>query len=466
MRLIICAVTSLVACTVAKPVSTVETDHTGKYDSPHSHVVRSGIPAALSSASNNLTSSNPYLSQQAASIDSKVESLLSNPNGKTANSSSIDSAADTISAIFSTRPADLTISVELLLSTGLLTGEILNLLNGFTDSALNSVSNHNPIEPETAIYPSKSAEDAPYSVDEDTLRSAIYIPDSFSYGANGKIPVLLVPGTFVPAGVTYHFSFSKLSNHANLDPVWVNIPGNSLGDAQVNAEFVAYAINYISGISSSSKIGIISWSQGGPDTQWALKYWPSTRSVVQDFIPISPDFHGTEVAYLICPGFPFLTCTPSVVQQEYTSKFMATLRDDDGDSAYVPTTVLYSSFDEIVVPQSGTGASAYMLDVRDVGVTNAETQEVCAGKIAGGVYTHEGMLYNPLSWALAIDALTHDGPGDISRLDLDTVCSTYLADGLSLDDFLGTEGLLVVAVVNMLGYGSWTSVEPPIMPYA
>lgn len=212
----------------------------------------------LSSASNNLTSSNPYLSQQAASIDSKVESLLSNPNGKTANSSSIDSAADTISAIFKTRPADLTISVELLLSTGLLTGEILNLLNGFTDSALNSVSNHNPVEPETAIYPSKSAEDAPYSVDEDTLRSAIYIPDSFSYGANGKIPVLLVPGTFVPAGVTYYFSFSKLSNHANLDPVWVNIPGNSLADAQVNAEFVAYAINYISGISSSSKIGIIS----------------------------------------------------------------------------------------------------------------------------------------------------------------------------------------------------------------
>lgn len=154
------------------------------------------------------------------------------------------------------------------------------------------------------------------------------------------------------------------------------------------------------------------------------------------------------------------------MQQEYTSSFVATLRAEDGDSAFVPTTVLYSSFDEIVEPQGGMSASAYMLDVRDVGVTNAWTQEVCAGQVAGGVYTHEGMLYNPLSWALAIDALTHDGPGDISRLDLDTVCSTYLAEGLLLDDLLGTEGLLLLALVNLLGYESWTAVEPPIMAYA
>ncbi|RAO73987.1 uncharacterized protein BHQ10_009999 [Talaromyces amestolkiae] len=465
MRLILSVVTSLVACAVAKPVS-VGTDDPIEHDSSHHHVARSGISGLLSTASKNLTSSNPYLSQQAASINSKVESLLSFSNNESTKSSSTESAADIISAIFSTRPADLTISVDLLLSTGLLTGEILNLLNGFTDSTLNSISNNNALDPETTIYPSKSTDDAPYSVDEHTLRSAIYIPDSFSYGANGKIPILLVPGTFIPAGVTYYFSFSKLGDRANVDPVWVNVPGDSLGDAQINAEFVAYAINYISGISSSSKIGVISWSQGGLDTQWALKYWPSTRSVVQDFIPISPDFHGTDLAYFICPGFPLLTCTPSVVQQEYTSSFVATLRAEDGDSAFVPTTVLYSSFDEIVEPQGGMSASAYMLDVRDVGVTNAWTQEVCAGQVAGGVYTHEGMLYNPLSWALAIDALTHDGPGDISRLDLDTVCSTYLAEGLLLDDLLGTEGLLLLALVNLLGYESWTAVEPPIMAYA
>ncbi|KAH8698311.1 hypothetical protein BGW36DRAFT_426023 [Talaromyces proteolyticus] len=413
----------------------------------------SDIAGLLSSVTDDLASLNPYLSLQATSIGTKVRS--------------VDAAAATISNIFSRSPADLTVAVEELLSQGLI-GQVLDLLGTFLNSSLNSVDNDNPKDPETSIYPSKSPGDAPYTLDENTLRSAIYIPESFSYGVGGKIPVILVPGTFIPAGVTYHFSFSKLGDYANLDPVWINIPGASLGDAQVNAEYVAYAINYISGISpSSTKVAAISWSQGGLDTQWALKYWPSTRSSLSDFVAISPDFHGTVLAYFVCPGFPFLTCTPSVTQQEYTSKFSATLRSNGGNSAYVPTTTLYSSFDEIVEPMSGTNSSsAYMWDERNVGVTNAWVQQVCANKIGGSFYTHEGMLYNPLSWALAIDAITHDGPGDISRLDLDKVCSTFLADGLDLEDLLGTEGLLLLALINLLTYGSWTGTEPSIMAYA
>jgi hypothetical protein len=203
---------------------------------------------------------------------------------------------------------------------------------------------------------------------------------------------------------------------------------------------VAYAINYISAVSSNKNVSVIAWSQGNIDTQWALKYWPSTRSVTSDLISVSPDFHGTVTAYLYCPGTVSTTCTPSIIQQEYTSNFIATLRSNGGDSAYVPTTTIYSGADQVVQPQSGTNASAIMGDARHVGVTNNQAQIVCPGQPAGGNYTHEGMLYNPLTFALAVDALTHPGPGLPSRINLNTVCSEAVTPGITANDVVLTEG--------------------------
>jgi hypothetical protein len=57
---------------------------------------------------------------------------------------------------------------------------------------------------------------------------------------------------------------------------------------------------------TNQNVSVISWSQGGLDTQWALKYWPSTRDVTSNFIAQSPDFHGTVLAYILCPAFPML----------------------------------------------------------------------------------------------------------------------------------------------------------------
>lgn len=97
-----------------------------------------------------------------------------------------------------------------------------------------------------------------------------------------------------------------------------------------------------------------------------MQYWPSTRSIVSDFITISADYHGTTLADIICPGFPQRPCPPAVLQQEHNSTFIATLRNGGGSSAYVPTTSVYSIFDEIVQPQEGISASAYILDLRGV----------------------------------------------------------------------------------------------------
>lgn len=379
-----------------------------------------------------------------------------------------DSAQSALAALeknFPGRNGSLEDVANAIAKSGLVPHDLLHFLNGYFNSELNSVQNWNPTLSES-VYSAQSPEDAPYSVPEEALRAAIHIPKTFAYGRNGKTPVVLVPGTGIPAGTSFYFNFARLGEHVAVDVVWLNLPRASLSDAQVNAEYVAYAIHYISALCAGKQVAMISWSQGGLNTQWALKYWPSTRRVVQDFVALSPDFHGTQVGSLVCPALNNLICTPSIWQQGWDTEYIRTLRGDDGDSAYVPTTTIYSTFDEIVQPMSGPNASALLRDTRGFGVTNAHLQTVCAHRAAGGFYTHEGVLYNSLAWALAIDAITHEGPGRTSRLDLDTVCKHALAPGLALDDLFGTEGLLLIAVADLLTYQPQPTREPAIQGYA
>jgi hypothetical protein len=176
----------------------------------------------------------------------------------------------------------------------------------------------------------RSSSDAPYSLSEAKLRAAIQIPPGFTYGY--VPPLIMAPGTGSTGCLTFGSNFIKqFTGSPFADPVWLNIPDFLYNDAQVNAEYVAYAINYMSAITGNRNVSVIAWSQGNLDTQWALKYWPSTRSVVSDFISISPDFHGTTVS----SGSGSSSAPPSVLQQAYDSHFVTTLRANGGDSAYV-----------------------------------------------------------------------------------------------------------------------------------
>ena len=228
-------------------------------------------------------------------------------------------------------------------------------------------------------------------------------------------------------------------------------------------------MNYISGISNNQKVTVISWSQGGVNTQWSFKYWPSTRSVTNNLVAISPDFHGTVEAFLVCNVADIinsLACTPSIYQQDYNSNFIKTLRADGGDSAYVPTTTIYSGTDEIVEPQQGVIASGFMQDARNVGVTNVQVQDPCANQEADGIYLHEGVMYHPLAYALAVDALTNGGPGNLNRINTQQVCSTSITDGLGVENVIQTEASLLFAAVNIVTFPGRSFKEPALMPYA
>jgi hypothetical protein len=88
---------------------------------------------------------------------------------------------------------------------------------------------------------------------------------------------------------------------------------------------------------------------------------------------------------------------------------------------------------------------------------------------AGGNFTHEGMLYNPLAFALAMDAVTNGGPGQVSCIDLQTVCGQALAPGLTAADKSATDATITEAAGNILtfaGSGKTVTTEPAIKSYA
>lgn len=107
-----------------------------------------------------------------------------------------------------------------------------------------------------------------------------------------------------------------------------------------------------------------------------------------------------------------------------------------------------------------------MNDDLAVGATNNEVQTICPNKPAGKYYTHEGALYNPVGYALAVDALTHGGPGQLSRIDLGTECNKVVADNLTDTDILATEGLLPEALLIYFGCHNKTTQMPDIKSYA
>ncbi|TQS36912.1 hypothetical protein Golomagni_02629 [Golovinomyces magnicellulatus] len=346
------------------------------------------------------------------------------------------------------------------------------MMDGFVnDNVRNTVQNKdavpvfaNPPVPADKSFYTKEG-NAPFSVPEELLRSAIQIPPTFSWGQ--KQPVLMCPGTGATGFETFSTTVGKLLATTDFaDPVYLIIPGRLMDDVQINAEFVAYAIQYMN-VMTNRNVAAVTWSQGSLDVQWALKYWPSTRNVVTDFIPLSPDFRGTRLAHLLCSAKTqrdMIACTPAVYQQTYNSHLISTLRRDGGDSAYVPTTTVYSQYDEVVQPQSGRGASGFIGDANGVGVSNNLLQEVCQGQEGAGGFLHEGVIYSATAYALIVDALTHDGPADIERVR--GTCSQTTPPGVMDADVLQVEALMVVILFRLLTFTPKVSAEPPIKDYA
>jgi triacylglycerol lipase len=247
------------------------------------------------------------------------------------------------------------------------------------------------------IRPLASAAGEPaYDVPESTLAAAVTCPSGgFTHPAHE--PVLLVHGTFATPKENWGGNYALVLPQLGYDVCTVTLPNRALGDIQVAAEYVVYAVKYMYG-ASGLKVNILGHSQGPLEPRWAIKWWPSLQSEVDHLVMMAAPNHGTVVADASIGAAAGYQMKPG-------SKFLDALNAGDETPGPVSYTSLYSATDELVQP-----ASTAVLN----GADNILMQDVCPGRVV----EHVQFAVDAVAFALVMDAFTHPGQGaDPARID-------------------------------------------------
>jgi triacylglycerol esterase/lipase EstA (alpha/beta hydrolase family) len=270
----------------------------------------------------------------------------------------------------------------------------------------------------------------------------------------GRAPVLLVQGTGATAKDNWSWTYEPALDKVHIPWCQVDLPDHATGDVQINGEYVVYAIRTMFA-RAGRRIAIIGHSQGGMVPRWALRFWPDTRAMVDDMIGFAPSNHGTTQASASCGDG---SCSAADWQQWNISNFVKALNSSAETWSGISYTNVYTHTDEIVQPNSDdTGSSS--LHTGGGRITNVATQDICPND------TNEHLAIgttDPVAYALAIDALNHDGPADRSRID-PTVCTQQFHPGVNPATFPQDSG---AAIADFETYqAAEVPAEPPLACY-
>lgn len=270
-----------------------------------------------------------------------------------------------------------------------------------------------------------------------------------------RAPVLLIPGTTLTPDVNFSWNYERAFTQSGIAWCAVTLPMNAMGDIQTAGEYVVSAIRTMH-TRAGRTIDIVGYSQGGMLPRWAFRFWPDTRAMVNDFVAIDPSNHGTLDAYPIC----LLSCAPALWQQQTGSHFLAALNSGTETFAGISYTVVYSHTDEVVVPNFGPRPSS-ALTTGDGDVRNIAVQDICPLDLS----EHLAMgTYDPVGYALAMDAFNNRGPADPARINRG-VCIKAALPGVQGATFLSDFGKVIATAGQQLLTAQRVRSEPPLRPY-
>ncbi|CCG01962.1 lipase family alpha/beta hydrolase [Blastococcus saxobsidens] len=291
------------------------------------------------------------------------------------------------------------------------------------------------------------------SVDKDQLDASLECNGSLRELT--RDPVLLVPGTTLTPEVNFGWNYMRAFDQLGLRWCAVTLPSDATGDIQVAGEYVVHALRTMSK-ESRRDVDVVGYSQGGMVPRWALRYWPDTRELVDDVIGLSPSNHGTVVADVACQE----SCTPANHQQASLSRFMQALNSGAESFPGIDYTVAYTATDEIVVPNTPPNASS-ALRTGQGRIANIALQEICPTNTADHFAIGS---YDPVGYAIVVDALAYDGPAERSRIPL-TVCAQLHQPGVDPATFAQDYTAMVTYAGSSEGDAADTPQEPPLAPY-
>jgi triacylglycerol esterase/lipase EstA (alpha/beta hydrolase family) len=281
-----------------------------------------------------------------------------------------------------------------------------------------------------------------------------------SVSTNPREPILLVPGTTLTPEENFSWNYERALSALGLPYCTIELPGKAMEDIQVAGEYVVYALRTMSGFEGHArarKVQIIGYSQGGMVPRWALRFWPDTRKLVDDDVGLDASNHGTITAESSCQKEG---CAPAIWQQRNTSAFIAALNSYQETFPGISYTEIYTQEDEIVVPNANEEGSS---SVHTGGgeIANIAVQEVCPGHKA----EHLAMgSYDPVGYALALDAVTHAGPAQKSRIAL-SVCAEAFQPGVNPETFAAEDAKYDQEIAETFATYRHVPSEPPLKCY-
>lgn len=293
----------------------------------------------------------------------------------------------------------------------------------------------------------------PLSVPRDKLAAALECPRHL--GSADRAPVLLVPGTTLNPQVEYSWNWEPALRQLGRPFCTVTLPNDAMSDIQVAGEYVVFAIRRMHA-RSGRRVDIIGHSQGGMVPRWALRFWPRTRTMVDDMVGMSPSNHGTVDAVPACVA----GCAPAFWQQRTGANFLRALNSYRETFRGISYTSVYTRADEVVVPNVGPAASS-SLHGGGGRIANVAIQDVCPAD------TSEHLAigtYDNVAYALAIDALTHRGPADPARLGVST-CTHPFMPGVDRSTFVRDYGRELAFIGRVIATSPRVSREPPLACY-
>jgi hypothetical protein len=221
--------------------------------------------------------------------------------------------------------------------------------------------------------------------------------------AGGREPVLLIPPTLADpdeAFVGYERAFNDLA----IPYCTVTIPQHTTIDIQISAEYVVHAVRRMHA-ATGGKVQVVGWSQGaGPEPRWALRFWPDIRPIVDDLVGLEGPNHGAFAARLFGQ--------PALRQQTDNARFIAALNSGQETFPGISYTNVYSHTSQFVQPNLDDHGTT-SLHGGGGDIANVATQDICPLNVAD----HLAYWYDPVGYALTMDALSHAGPADPGRVD-------------------------------------------------
>ena len=292
-----------------------------------------------------------------------------------------------------------------------------------------------------------------------------------------KPPVLLVHGTFTSGTEQFTLFYTPQLVALGYDVCIVTYPDRGLGDLQISAEYIVNALRSIHA-QTGRKVAMIGHSQGATMPRWALKFWPSAREAVSDFVLLAGPNHGTTMALpfdttaalfetLGLGALPVGLFPEALYQFALDANFITALNTGDETPGDIDYTSIYTQFDELVEPSAPVPTAALDFGQNNAHVTNILLQDICPAYVSTHVLIG---TTDPIAFALALDAISHSGPADVARAGgASELCRLLPVDVAALLQAPVVSGLLAIVadeVQRGLPNPHLAAGEPPLMPYA